>query len=207
LAEPAPSLRVVVVHRDADLRARLGAVLAARGHAVSTAPRIDRQVQQASVVVIDHRMLPCTTRGRQLALVPDRAGGTVLAAFAAGADDVISGPWRPSELTSRVVAVARGAVGPASRIGPVTIDPARRRVSLAGRPIDLTPREYDLLTHLASDPGRVFTKQELLRAIWSAPPGASTRRLDAQVARLRSRLGDHRALLVTVWGIGYRLGR
>jgi two-component system alkaline phosphatase synthesis response regulator PhoP len=53
----------------------------------------------------------------------------------------------------------------------------------------------------------VFTKQELLREIWALPPGSPTRRLDTHVARLRRRLGDHRALLVTVWGVGYRLGR
>jgi two-component system KDP operon response regulator KdpE len=206
LVDPAPSLRVVVVHRDAALRARLAAVLAARGHAVSTAPLVDRQVQRAGVVVIEHTMLPCATRGRQLALVPGRAEGPILAAFAAGADDVLAGPSRPSELASRVTAVARGAAGPGLRIGPVAIDTIRRRVVLAGRPIDLTPHEFDLLAHLATAPGRVFTKQELLGAIWCAPPGSQTRRLDTQVARLRRRLGDHRALLVTVWGVGYRLG-
>lgn len=206
MADPPAPLRVVVVHRDAALRARLGVVLAARGHAVSTAPRIDQEVQRAAVVVIDHTLLPCATLGRQLALVPSQADGQILAAFAAGADDVISGPWRPSELASRVSAVARAVARPALRIGPVTIDTVRRRVVLAGRPLDLTRREYDLLAHLATAPGRVFTKHELLRAVWSAPPEASTRRLDTQVARLRRRLGDHRALLVTVWGVGYRLG-
>jgi DNA-binding response OmpR family regulator len=206
LADAAESLRVVVVHRDAALRARLGAVLTARGHQVSTAPRIDRQVQRADVVVIDHAMLPCATRGRQLALVPSGADELILAAFAAGADGVISAPWRPSELGARVSVIARQDVRPPLGIGPVTIDTARRRVLLAGRRVDLTPREYDLLAHLATVPGRVFTKQELLCAIWTPPPASPTRRLDTQVARLRRRLGEHRAMLVTVWGVGYRLG-
>ncbi len=206
MADSGQSLGVVVVHRDAALRARLGAVLAARGLDVSTAPRIDRLVQRAAVVVIDHTMLPCATRGRQLALVPSRADELILAAFAAGADGVISAPWRPSELAARVSAVARDAAVRPLGIGPVTIDTARRRVLLAGRRLDLTPREYDLLAHLATVPGRVFTKEELLCAIWTTPPGSPTRRLDTQVARLRRRLGEHRNVLVTVWGVGYRLG-
>ncbi len=101
-----------------------------------------------------------------------------------------------------------GRVAVEIRTGPIAIDPEARRVTLAGRPLVLTRGEYELLSRLAAAPGRVFTKQELLRAPSGSAPDAphDTRRLDAQVARLRRRLGAHRALVVTVWGIGYRLG-
>ena len=199
-------MRLLVVHGDAALRTRIAAALGARGYAVDTAPRIDAQADRAAVLIVDHRMLPCPTRAHILALVPDADEPAIVAAFAAGADDVLSGLLRPSELASRVAVLARG-VGPGPIcVGPIAIDSASRLVTLAGRPVVLTRREYDLLRLLAAAPGRVFTKQDLLREIWGAPPGSSTRRLDTQVARLRRRLGDHRALLVTVWGVGYRLG-
>jgi DNA-binding response OmpR family regulator len=70
----------------------------------------------------------------------------------------------------------------------------------------LRRREYEVLAVLAEEPGRVFTKSELLRAIWGGPAAGQTRALDVQVARLRRRLGAHAGLLVTVWGVGYRLG-
>jgi DNA-binding response OmpR family regulator len=133
-----------------------------------------------------------------LAVVPGGAAESLPAV--AGA----AGPVTPAEFGCLVPDRPAAAL-PRRRVGPLTIDPAARRVTLAGRPLVLTRREYDLLAHLAAAPGRVFTKQELLHAIWSAPTGVPTRRLDAQVARLRRRLGDHRALLVTVWGVGYRL--
>lgn len=112
---------------------------------------------------------------------------------------LVRDPREPESLAAAVDPTHR-------RVGPLTIEPATRRVTLVGRPLALTRGEYELLAHLAAAPGRVFTKQELLQAIWSEPTGAPTRRLDAQVARLRRRLGDQRALLVTVWGVGYRLG-
>ena len=158
-----------------------------------------------------------------LAVVPDAGAVARRPAVAGGAGPVIS-----AELGSLAACGSEGELGflaargsaaelgsfaargsaaepAARRVGPLSIDPAARRVTLAGRPLVLTRREYDLLAHLATAPGRVFTKQELLHAIWSEPTGPPTRRLDAQVARLRRRLGDHRALLVTVWGVGYRL--
>lgn len=129
----------------------------------------------------------------------------ILAALAAGAVVVV--PLSAAELASRVAVLTRSSVafaGPS--VGPLAIDTAARRVTLDGRRLELTRYEYALLSKLAAAPGRVFTKQELLREVWAAPAGCSTRRLDTLVARLRRRLGDDRTLLVTVWGVGYRLG-
>jgi DNA-binding response OmpR family regulator len=216
LADATPT-RVLVVHADPGLRVRLAAILTARGHTVSAAPRAAGPVNEPEVIVADHRVLPVSTRARVLALVPADDELAILAAFASGADDVLSGlagadavpggRLRGAELASRVANLARGVSDPARmRVGPIAIDSGTRHVTLAGRPLRLTRREYELLAQLAAAPGRVFTKQELLREVWAQPPGAPTRRLDTQVARLRRRLGEHRALLVTVWGVGYRLG-
>ena len=177
-------MRLLVVHGDAGLRRQIAAELTARGHTADSAPRIDAQVEQAAIVIVDHRLLPCLTQAQVLAVVPEADEADVLAAFAAGADDVLAGPLRPSELASRVARLARG-VGPGPiRVGPITIDSASRLVLLAGHPVELTRREYDLLRLLAAAPGRVFTKQDLLREIWGAPLGSSTRRLDTQVKYL-----------------------
>ncbi len=204
------AVRVLVVHDDAGLRTRVATVLQARGYGVTASSEIrsiDRP-SEAAVVVIDDRALPVCVPARVLALVGDEDETAILGAFAAGAADVLAGALRNAELVSRVAVLARQTGGPAiGRVGPLAIDSATRRVTLAGRPLELTRREYELLARLAAAPGRVFTKQELLREIWSQPAGSQTRRLDTQVARLRRRLGEHRGLLVTVWGVGYRLGR
>jgi DNA-binding response OmpR family regulator len=198
---------VLVVHPDNGLRAKIVAVLESRGHRVSAAPRADRPVEESAVVVVDHRSVPWSISARILALVPGHDEEAILDAFAAGADDVLAGPLRATELASRVAGLLRRpTASPALQVGPLLIDPLARRVSLAGRPLELTRREFELLARLAAAPGRVVTKEELLRDVWSQPPGRPTRRLDTNVARLRQRLGEHRALLVTVWGVGYRLG-
>ncbi|MGI8803511.1 MAG: response regulator transcription factor [Solirubrobacteraceae bacterium] len=203
---PAPA-GVLVVHRDPGLRGRVATALRDRGHEVTAIPRIAFGQYTPAVLVIDHRELPAPTGARVLALVPGQQEDTILAAFAAGADDVLAGPLHTAELVPRVGVLARSAAArPLGRVGPIVIDAAARRVTLAGRRLDLTRREYDLLFQLAAAPGRVFTKQELLRRLPADPAVRSTRRLDTQVARLRRRLGDHRDLLVTVWGVGYRLG-
>ncbi|MCA1688886.1 MAG: winged helix-turn-helix domain-containing protein [Actinobacteria bacterium] len=154
---------------------------------------------------------------RVLVLVSDDAGTAILSAIAAygaerrtadaGARAAATSPSRSFELPGLGEVFAGPVPEPAIlRVGPIEIDTRARRATLAGQPLELTRREYELLVHLAGAPGRVFTKRELLDEVWAQPAGSSTRRLDAQVARLRRRLGEHRALLVTVWGVGYRLG-
>jgi DNA-binding response OmpR family regulator len=88
---------------------------------------------------------------------------------------------------------------------PTCTDPRGTPALLNGRPLALAPRELALLACLAAEPGRVFTKRELLGACWGARElGPASRALDVAVARLRRRLGPDAPLLVTVWGVGYR---
>jgi DNA-binding response OmpR family regulator len=208
--------RVLVVHPDVRLRDEITTALADRGFAVSSSRRPPPLAASApAVIVADHTQLPIALPGQLLVVVATQEQGAILAAFAAGADDVLAGPLRPAELAARVAVLARTAAD-VSRllVGPLAIDRIGRTVMLAGQPLELTRSEYEFLTRLASAPGRVFTKRELLDAIVldrSASPSSArsttpNRRVDTQAARLRRRLGDHRGLLVTVWGVGYRLG-
>jgi DNA-binding response OmpR family regulator len=123
-----------------------------------------------------------------------------------GADDYITKPFSPRELVSRIKAVLRRVDGPPSAsltLGPVSLDPSRRSVSVASVPVALTPTEFDLLAHLMQRPGRVFTREELLASVWGYAAHAGTRTVDVHVAQLRGKLGDAAGRIRTVRGVGY----
>jgi DNA-binding response OmpR family regulator len=135
----------------------------------------------------------------------------VVRAFRYGADDVMAKPVRYAELRARVAALLRRAdphrAAHLIRIGALEIDTRARRVRLGQVPVDLTQREYALLVHLAGDPDRVFTKDDLLRALWGERSFGATRTLDSHACRLRDKLcrdGD-RSWVINVWGVGYAL--
>jgi DNA-binding response OmpR family regulator len=93
------------------------------------------------------------------------------------------------------------------RVGELLVDPARRKVMVGDREVRLAKKEFTLLRVLASDPTRVFAKEELLRDVWGLrAPTATKRTLDSQASRLRRKLDpDHRRYVVNSWGVGYRL--
>ncbi|MGN6674141.1 MAG: winged helix-turn-helix domain-containing protein, partial [Thermomicrobiales bacterium] len=88
--------------------------------------------------------------------------------------------------------------------GPLRIDPADRIVTLDGAPVDLTLKEYDLLTLMASNPGRAFSRDFLLERLWGDDYEGFDRTVDTHIMRLRKKLGDIGEKIVTVWGVGYR---
>jgi DNA-binding response OmpR family regulator len=131
-------------------------------------------------------------------------------AFRRGCDDYVSRPFYYDELVERMRAVLRRVGSSAAPVvaGPLSIDRRARVVTVSGRRVDLSQKEYELLLRLAADPERVFTKAELLRDVWNVPAHMRTRTLDAHASRLRRKLraADETALLVeNEWGVGYRL--
>ena len=131
-----------------------------------------------------------------------------------GADDYLVKPFSPRELVLRVQSVLRrsGVVpgGPAlpRRLvaGDVVVDVPGRAVAVAGRPVTLTAREFDLLVHLMAHPGRAFTRTQLMNDVWGWEFG-DTSTVTVHVRRLREKLEpdpSHPRRLVTVWGVGYR---
>ena len=136
---------------------------------------------------------------------------TIARALEAGADDYIVKPFSPTELTARIRAVLRRRAAPVPfALGALAIDYDQRRVTVAGRRVELTATEYELLRVLAQDAGRVLTHETLLRRVWAGRPAATPKIVRAYVKRLRDKLADEAdrpALIVNERGVGYRMPR
>lgn len=224
---------VLVVEDDRDIRDVLRRYLERAGHAVlstSSGAEALRLLDGGSVdlVLLDLGLpdvdglevlreareqgrlpvLVLTARGA----VDDRIRGLTL-----GADDYVTKPFSPTEVVLRVNAVlARsraggGGAGESSAVSHggarLVIDDSRREATLDGAPLDLTPTEWGLLTTLASVPGRPFSRYELVNRVRGYEFAGYERSMDSHVKNLRHKLGaDGAAIVVTVVGVGYRLG-
>ncbi len=132
-----------------------------------------------------------------------------LRGFAEGADDYVTKPFHYPEVAARIRAVLRRRdsrrEGP-RRVGDIFIDPSRREVRVGERRVSLANKEFSLLCALATEPRRVFTKEELLRDVWGFRSMGRTRTLDSHASRLRRKLDpESGSYVINVWGIGYRL--
>lgn len=127
-----------------------------------------------------------------------------------GADDYLVKPFGMMEMVSRVRAVLRRCSPPTRQetvlsAGVVTLDPSRRIVTVNNEQTTLTYKEFELLQLLLSNPGRVFTREQLFEKIWEMSYCGETRTVDMHIRTLRQKLGDGGSIIGTVRGVGYRL--
>jgi two-component system phosphate regulon response regulator PhoB len=223
------SHHVLVVDDEPDITALVAYHLAKAGYQVSTATSGPEAVrlaeEQAPDLVVLDLMLPGlsgyevleTLRRRSptqdvgvILLTARREEADRIRGLSLGADDYLVKPFAPQELVLRVKAVLRRLAGPpvasGSKLvaGPLTVDRAAHKVSVAGKDIELTATEYKLLVTLAERRGRVQTRAQLLETVWEAHPDIQTRTVDMHMQRLRAKLGPASDLLETVRGFGYR---
>jgi two-component system, OmpR family, KDP operon response regulator KdpE len=222
--------QLLVVEDDERIRTALIRALRDRGHVVSSAGTALAGLRQAveerpDLVVLDLglpdldggellRMLRAVSTVPVIVATARDDDASVVQALDAGADDYVLKPFPASQLDARVRAVLRRAAGGtagapvAVTVGPLTLDPRSRRVTHAGAPVELSPKEFDLLAYLAARVGTVVSKRELLREVWQLPYGGSDKTVDVHLSWLRRKLGETAAaprLLQTVRGVGVRL--
>jgi DNA-binding response OmpR family regulator len=195
-------------------------------HTVRTAPRDVRTLvtgPSPDVVLVDARfeladvrstcrMLHATGLGMPLIAVVSESGLVALNADW-GLDDVVLASAGPAEVEARLrLAVGRRGnanggenTGGLIKAGELTIDPDTYAAKLKGRPLDLTYKEFELLKFLAQHPGRVFTRDQLLREVWGYDYFGGTRTVDVHVRRLRAKLGsEYESMIGTVRQVGYK---
>ena len=219
---------VALVEDDSRIRAALVRVLADRGHVVHAAGSgmegLGKVVDAGPDVVVLDLGLPdvdgveVLKMIRAVSLVPvivatardDEA--VIVRVLDAGADDYVVKPFSGEQLDARIRAVLRRSrpeEAPAEIVvGDLRIDPRGREAWLAGRPLDLTRKEFDLLAFLAGRPGSVVTKAELLAEVWRQPLGGADKTVDVHLSWLRRKLGETATeprYLRVVRGVGVKL--
>ena len=222
--------QLLVVEDDERIRGALIRALRERGHAVTSAGTALAGLHQAvedrpDLVVLDLglpdldgrellRMLRAVSAVPVVVATARDDDDSVVQALDAGADDYVLKPFRADQLEARVRAVLRRAAGPADTasalmtVADLTVDTRSRRVTLGEQPVELSPREFDLLAYLAARRGTVVSKRELLTEVWRLPYGGADKTVDVHLSWLRRKLGESAArprLLQTVRGVGVRL--
>lgn len=133
--------------------------------------------------------------------------------FELGIDDYMVKPFSPKELLARIKAImirssktdeAKPVQANRVQMGELLIDYDARNVFLENKPVNMTPKEYDLLQFFVTHPGKVFSREQLLNMVWGYEFLGDVRTVDTHVKMLRLSLGKYRKWIITVWGIGYK---
>ena len=219
---------VLIVEDDATIRTALVRALTARQHSTMTAPTamdgLQSLVEHCPDVVLLDLGLPDLDGASLLAMIRAVSdvpvivvsardeGAEIVALLNAGADDYLVKPFAADQLDARIRAVLRRAEsaevsGPVT-VGGIVVDARARTALLDGVPLDLSPKEFDLLYYLAERPGEVVGKRELLAKVWNQPYGGADKTVDVHLSWLRRKLGESAEApryLHRVRGVGVKL--
>ena len=219
---------ILLIEDDSGIRSAITRALTDLGHAVTTSNRgmsgLESAVDnQPDVVLLDLglpdidglqvlAMLRAVSKVPVIVITARDDDADMVKALNAGADDYVVKPFGIEQLDARLRAVLRRSSSPLVQmplvVGGLTVDPRKRLVSLDGRPIDLSRKEFDLLLALAQRPGEVVSKRELLADVWRQNYGGGDRTVDVHLSWLRRKLGETAAdprYLHSVRGVGVRL--
>ena len=221
--------QILVVEDELELARLVELHLSDAGYGVTLAHDGRRGLELASstrfdAIILD-LMLPgldgldvCQQVRRQPAYTPilmltarSSEGDRVLG-LEVGADDYLTKPFSVRELVARVKAILRRVEalerrGEAISVGDLRIDPERRSATLGGRSLSLTAKEFDLLAHFARNPGRVYSRADLLDQVWGYGYGGYEHTVNSHINRLRAKIESDPAqprYVLTVWGVGYK---
>jgi len=223
-------MHLLIVEDDDRLRRVLKRLLEEQRHVVETAATGGEGYELATatgggldVLILDVGLPDISglevarrlrAEGSQIAILMLTARDTVgdrVSGLDAGADDYLVKPFAFAELSARLRALGRrSAPGtrrsePRLTVGPIVLDETRRLVTVGGRPVDLSPREFSLLECFLRHPGQALTRDQLLDHAWPFGVAVTPNAVDAYVHYLRDKLGDAGGMIRTVRGVGYRL--
>ena len=219
---------IIVIEDDPHIRSLAADALAAHGHHVETAGAALDGLKlvvatKPDLVILDLglpdldgtellRMLRAVSKVPVIVATAREGDEHVVSALDAGADDYLIKPYSIAQLEARVRAVLRRgesrAPGAVLELGDLRIDRGTREVTLAGRSLDLSPKEFDLLVLLADRAGEVVTKRDILAEVWRQPYGGGDRTVDVHLSSLRAKLGEtarQPRYLHTIHGVGVKL--
>lgn len=217
-------MKILVVEDNQKFARFLTRALTEEGYVVDLAGDGEAGVQQAhsidyDLVVLDW-MLPemdglsvcraLRAKGSRVPILMLTARAEVserITGLDAGADDYLAKPFDLGELFARIRALVRrsGQADGVIRLGPIVIDQRNRKVTVDGKKLDFTPREFALLTYLAREAGRVVPRTELLAKVWEInfDPGSNV--VEVHVKNVRDKLGAHSSMIETIRGVGYQM--
>jgi DNA-binding response OmpR family regulator len=220
--------QIVLIEDDVEIRRLVADALAAQGHDVESAGAALEGLQLAvqgnpDLVVMDLglpdldgsellKMIRAVSQVPIIVITARGADEVVVKTLDAGADDYLVKPFSVAQLEARVRALLRrGPVaepGEVIQVGGIFIDPAAREVTLEGKTLDLSPKEFDLLRALAERVGEVVSRRALMAEVWREPYGGAERTVDVHLSWLRNKLGEtaqQPRYLRTVHGVGVKL--
>jgi two-component system, OmpR family, KDP operon response regulator KdpE len=220
--------KVLIIEDDPTIRTAVMRALGDKGYAVAAAHTAMTGLQlavseQPDAVVLDLglpdldgrevlRMIRAVSSVPVIVATARGSEAEIVRSLDAGADDYVVKPYGGAQLDARIRAVLRRAADPQADaplvVGGLRVDRRARQADLDGQPLDLTPREFDLLHYLAARAGTVVTKQELLVEVWQQPYGGTDKSVDVHLSWLRRKLGEtaqQPRYLHTVRRVGVRL--